>query len=242
MKLSQIILASAVVAFAMVSCKNSGYVSLKNDVDSVSYCIGANVGNSLKQADVPNFNQEVFAAAVKEVMAGKESKIKEEDANAFMQAYFMKLQQTQSEKHLKEGKAFLEKNKSKSGVITTASGLQYEVIKEGTGAQPKAEEIVSVNYKGTLIDGTVFESSYDRGEPASFPVNRVIPGWTEVLQLMKVGSKYKVYIPSELAYGENPRQGGKIKPNMVLIFEMELLSVEAPKPEAATPPAGFKMK
>jgi FKBP-type peptidyl-prolyl cis-trans isomerase len=138
----------------------------------------------------------------------------------------MQLQAKQGEKNLQEGKDFLKANGVKTGVKTTASGLQYEVIKDGTGPQPKADDNVTVNYTGTLIDGTVFDSSIERGQPAQFPLNRVIPGWSEAIQLMKVGAKYKVYIPSELGYGMQAPQGSKIKPNMALIFEIELLSID----------------
>lgn len=127
--------------------------------------------------------------------------------------------------NLSAGKAFLEANKAKAGITTTASGLQYEVITQGTGPQPKPSDTVSVNYRGTLIDGTQFDSSYDRGQPAQFQLDAVIPGWTEALQLMPVGSKYRIYVPAELAYGERGA-GGQIGPNAALIFEVELLSID----------------
>ena len=143
----------------------------------------------------------------------------------YISTYLRSLEQKQAIANKQAGIDFLEKNKSKKGVITTASGLQYEVITEGTGLLPTIDDKVSVHYKGTLIDDKVFDSSYDRGQPVEFPVSKVIKGWTEVLQLMKVGSKYKVYIPSDLAYGEQGNQRGGIKPNSVLIFEMELFSI-----------------
>lgn len=232
MKLSHLFLGLATLAtIATTSCKKGlGGSKLANETDSVSYCIGLTIGKNLKGADIPDFNSKVFADAVNESMAGKDPKIADEAAQAFIQQYFQKLQVKVAAKNIKEGQEFLAKNKTKAGVKTTASGLQYEVITEGTGAMPKAEETVTVHYHGTLIDGKVFDSSVDRKEPASFPVNRVIPGWTEALQMMKVGSKWKIYIPSELAYGERP-MGEKIKPNSVLIFEVELLGIEAPKPE-----------
>jgi FKBP-type peptidyl-prolyl cis-trans isomerase len=137
-----------------------------------------------------------------------------------------RLENVENEKHLEEGIAFLEKNKERKGVITTESGLQYEILVEGDGPKPTDTSSVTVHYHGTLIDGTVFDSSVERGQPASFGVNQVIAGWTEVLQLMPVGSKWKVFIPSEIAYGANPRPGGAIKPNMALIFEIELISID----------------
>lgn len=226
MKKLFIILAIAAVAFSSCDKKKNSSIKLKSDIDSVSYCIGVSFGTQLKDADLPDFNTEIFKKAVEETMAGKEAKMDQQQIGMFMQAYFSKMQAQKSEKNLKEGQDFLAKNKEKAGVITTASGLQYEVITEGTGAVPTIDDMVSVHYKGSLIDGEVFDSSYDRNQPISFAVSGVIPGWTEALQLMKVGSKYKVYIPSELGYGANPNPRSKIKPNSVLIFEMELLGIE----------------
>jgi FKBP-type peptidyl-prolyl cis-trans isomerase len=141
-----------------------------------------------------------------------------------IQKFFEKVSTKEAAKNAEEGKAFLEQNKTKEGVITTASGLQYEILKAGEGPKPTAEQNVKCNYHGTLINGTVFDSSVDRGEPATFNVSQVIPGWTEALQLMPVGSKWKLYIPGELAYGE--RGAGKnIGPNTTLIFEVELLEI-----------------
>jgi FKBP-type peptidyl-prolyl cis-trans isomerase FklB len=224
--------ATAVVV-TMASCdKSKSSVKLKNEADSVSYCIGLNIGKSLSEADIPNMNMEVLAKAVSEVIAKKNTAMTPEAAEAYLNSYFPKMMKAKSEVALKEGKAFLAKNKERNGVITTASGLQYEVIKEGTGATPKVDDQVSVHYKGTLIDGSLFDSSYDRGEPIQLGVTGVIPGWTEALQLMKVGGKYKLFIPSELAYGENPNPRSKIKPNSTLVFEMELLAIV---PKTAAP-------
>lgn len=230
MKFTRIIAALTIASVAMTACNTKGgSAKLKTDVDSVSYFIGVNIGQNIKEANMPTFNTELFAQAVEDVLAKKDIKFKQEEMGMYLQQYFNKLQKISADKNLKEGQEFLKKNKERKEVMTTASGLQYEVLKVGTGATPKESDMVSVHYKGTLIDGTVFDSSYDRGEPVSFAVNGVIPGWTETLQLMKAGSKYKVYIPSELGYGANPNPRGKIKPNSVLIFEMELLSIEAPK-------------
>jgi FKBP-type peptidyl-prolyl cis-trans isomerase len=240
MKLSKLLSIAIASTVILVSCNNKkSSVKLKNDIDSLSYCIGVSIGENLSQADLPSFNTEVFKQAVEDALAKKSPKIAQEQANMFIQQYFGKLQVKNSEKNMKDGQEFLKKNKERSGVITTASGLQYEIVKEGTGSIPTKEDMVSINYKGTLVDGTVFDSSYDRGQPATFAVGGVIPGFTEALQLMKVGSKYKVYIPSELGYGSNVNPRGKIKPNSVLIFELELLSIEKPKADSK-PAAGKK--
>jgi FKBP-type peptidyl-prolyl cis-trans isomerase len=204
--------------------KTASDVTLKDAKDSVSYSLGMWAGAIMKKSGLTELNEELYLGAVKENLAGSETKLKQEVATAYLQAYFGKLEQKKGEGNLEEGRKFLETNKTKTGVTTTASGLQYEVIKEGTGVNPKQEQIVTVNYKGTLIDGTVFDSSYDRGQPATFPLNQVIRGWTEGIPLMKVGGKYKFYIPSELAYG--PSAQGNIKANSVLIFEVELLEVK----------------
>jgi FKBP-type peptidyl-prolyl cis-trans isomerase len=203
--------------------KSASDLTLSNEKDSISYSLGMWAGAIMKKSGLTELNEELYLSAVKENLEGKETKMKQEAATAYLQAYFGKMEQKKSEGNLEAGKKFLESNKSKAGVITTPSGLQYEIISEGKGANPKAESTVTVNYKGTLIDGTVFDSSYDRGQPATFPLNQVIRGWTEGIPLMKVGSKYKFYIPSELGYG--PGAQGNIKPNSVLIFEVELLDI-----------------
>ncbi len=232
MKLKQVILFGAIVAAITTSCgKTVGTVNLKNDTDSVSYYLGIYTGQNIKQLDFTKLNYEVYEKALKEVMNSKEEKADLSKGGIFLNNYFTKLQDKKSEVYLKEGRDFLDKNKTKKGVKTTASGLQYEVIKEGTGPKPKLTDMVTVQYKGTLIDGTVFESTDEtnHNHPAIFELGTVIPGWIEALQLMSAGSKYKVYLPTELAYGKKVRSGGKIKPNMALIFEIELLSF-APKP------------
>ena len=164
-------------------------------------------------------------AAVKDVYGEQDLKISEVEAQGVLQAFFTKGVERVGDDNLKEGLDFLEANKSKKGVVTTESGLQYTIMKDAEGAKPVATDKVMVHYHGTLLDGTVFDSSVDRGEPIDFPLNGVIPGWTEGVQLMPVGSKYKFFIPSELAYGANPRAGGPIGPNMVLIFEVELIEI-----------------
>ncbi len=173
---------------------------------------------------VDQLDKKILIAAFEKAFLGDSVKIKPQHANEIIQKFFGQISKAEGDKNLKEGEEFLAKNKTKSGVVTTASGLQYEIIKAGTGPKPKAEDEVKCHYKGTLIDGKVFDSSIERGEPATFPVNRVIPGWTEALQLMPVGSKWKLYIPASLGYGERGA-GQDIKPNSTLIFEVELLEI-----------------
>ncbi len=212
--------------------------------DRASYIIGYNLGRTFKQNDV-KANMDLIMKGLREGLAGDKAMLTDAEMQSTMQTFQQQVmaaqqakQKVMGEKNKAEGEAFLAKNKSRPGVKTTASGLQYEVEKEGTGANPKPTDTVTVNYKGTLMDGTVFDSSYDRGQPATFVLNQVIPGWTEGVQLMKPGAKYKFYIPSSLGYGEQGA-GAAIGPNSPLIFEVELLSVGKPeepaKPGAATP-------
>ena len=215
------------ILFYISSCqKHMGDVTLNNEHDSVSYIIGFNIGTNIASSPMTDANIQAIAKGIQDAMDGKDLFIDQYSANAYIGAYMQKMESVSSEKNLAEGREFLEKNKVRKGVTTTESGLQYEVLVEGDGPRPTDTDTVTVHYKGSLIDGTVFESSVERGEPATFAINQVIPGWTEVLKLMPVGSKWKVYLPTELAYGANPRQGGKIQPNMALIFEIELLGIE----------------
>ena len=216
---------------AATSCQQGGpaNVKLETSADSVSYAIGVLVGSNNKQQlqtapGSDEMNIEAMAAAFRSASLGEEVKISEEDANAIVQKFFRDASEREAQTNLEEGNKFLEENGKREGVTTTESGLQYEVLTEGTGAKPAATDKVRVHYHGTLIDGTVFDSSVDRGEPAVFGVNQVISGWTEALQLMPVGSKWKVFIPANLAYG--PRgAGADIGPNSALIFEVELLEI-----------------
>lgn len=203
--------------------------SLKTDLDSMSYAIGIANGAGFRQnlstlpGDTCNMDDLIagFVQALKNDTSA--FKMSQEEAQMYIQTYFNNLQAKEAQKNKEEGEAFLAENKSKDGVQTTASGLQYQVLTEGAGEKPTAANKVKVHYKGTLIDGTQFDSSYDRGQPAEFGVGGVIPGWTEGLQLMPVGSKYMFWIPSELAYGE---QGNySIPGNSALIFEVELLEI-----------------
>lgn len=209
-------------------------VPLASTLDSVSYGVGSDVGNNLrmnlKQAGLDSLNLDAMFAGMRDAMDSVE-RISPDQVKAVVQAYMMEAQKKQmveqqlkDEASLAEGKTFLAENGKKAGVVTTASGLQYEVLKAGTGAKPTAEQTVKVHYKGTLINGKQFDSSYDRGEPAEFPVNAVIPGWTEALQLMPTGSRWKLWIPSELAYGQHGA-GADIPGNSTLIFEVELLDI-----------------
>lgn len=198
--------------------------------DSISYILGHDIGNNLKMNDI-QVNPEIFSKGVVNGLSGNDSLISQEETEAimmkFQQEMMAKREKQNSEELLEnkaEGSAFLEKNKTKSGITETESGLQYEVITEGSGENPSAEDVVEVHYTGKLLDGSVFDSSVDRGEPVKFPLNQVISGWTEGVQLMKPGAKYIFYIPSDLGYGD--RTTGPIPAGSTLIFEVELISIE----------------
>lgn len=199
---------------------------MSQDIKAVSYCIGLSVADSLMQQDLNGIDPQEMAVAISDVFQGKPLKIAPEQANQIIQSYIQELSAAQFEEVKTASEQFLAENKKKAGVTTTASGLQYEVLTEGTGAKPSASDTVQVHYHGTLIDGTVFDSSIERGLPATFGVHQVIKGWTEALQLMPVGSKYRLYIPQELAYGAHPHPGGAIKPFMALIFDVELIAIQ----------------
>ena len=198
---------------------------MTEEIKAVSYCVGMSIAESLKQQDLDKITPEVLAEAVKDVFAGTEPKYSPNEANSIIQSYINTMNESKFGAVKEEGEAFLAENAKKEGVKTTATGLQYEVVTEGEGKKPAATDNVKVHYHGTLIDGTVFDSSVQRGEPATFGVHQVIPGWTEALQLMSAGSKYRLYIPQSLAYGANPQPGGPIKPYTTLIFDVELLEV-----------------
>lgn len=209
--------------------KSKNYV-LKNEVDSVSYGIGLNMSVSIKK-EFAEANVDAIIAGIKEGLKD-ENTISPEVLQQAVAIYFKRkadavsnLKLEEAQKTLKEGVAFLEANKTKEGVVTTESGLQYIVLKEGTGRQPSATSSVTVHYHGTTPEGVVFDSSVNRGQPATFGLNQVIKGWTEGVQLMKEGAKYKFFIPNQMAYGSNPPPGGVIKSLMPLIFEVELIKV-----------------
>lgn len=218
-----------VAAFMVVACnvqnKKNENIKMSSTIDSVSYGLGVAIGNDLKNRGFDSVKIEIMAQALKEVFEGKAT-MKQEDAGRIIQGYMSEMEKAKGADNLKKGQDFLEANKSKEGVKTTSSGMQYIVLKEGNGEKPSLDDKVTTHYHGTLIDGTVFDSSVDRGQPASFPVSGVIPGWTEALQMMGVGSKWKLFLPSNLAYGERGAAGGKIGPNTVLVFEVELLSID----------------
>jgi FKBP-type peptidyl-prolyl cis-trans isomerase len=207
---------------------------LKDQKDKVSYSIGMEIGKNMKRQSL-DVNPELLTRGVKDAFSdGKPLMTDEEMKEALMafqkemMAKQQELAKVAGEKNQKEGEAFLAENKKKEGVITLPSGLQYKVIKAGSGNKPKATDTVTVHYQGTLINGTEFDSSYRRGQPVSFPVNGVIPGWTEALQLMETGAKWQIVIPSNLAYGDRGA-GPQIGPNATLIFEIELISIQEPK-------------
>lgn len=207
---------------------------LDTDLKKASYAIGQQIGGNMKQQNI-EIDSDIMAMAMKDAIKGDSKLTKEEIQQAMMklQESAMKKQQEAAEDNKKKGAEFLEKNKTAEGVKATASGLQYKVEKEGDGKIPAKTDTVKAHYKGTLIDGTQFDSSYDRGQPAEFPVQGVIPGWSEALQMMKVGSKYKLFIPPELAYGASGRPG--IPANSVLVFEVELVEIVKPGAAPAAP-------
>lgn len=227
------LLLCAAAATAIVGCQpkvDKKDVKLETDEQKVSYGIGLMEGKRFKQ----DFTVDVdaFTAGMKASVKGEKALMTEDEIKTTIQAFGQKLmakreeeQKAVGEKNKSASEAFLAANAKKDGVKTTASGLQYKVVTEGKGAKPKADDTVEVNYKGTLIDGTVFDSSYDRKQSVTFPVNGVIPGWTEALQLMPVGSKFDLYIPSDLAYGPGGT-GGVIGPNQALVFEVELVDIK----------------
>lgn len=233
---STLLLASAALA--------QGGAQLKDEKDKVSYSIGLDIGNTFKKQNM-DINPEILMSGLKDALSGNKPLMTDEEVRQTMTAYsknMMEKQATASKeaagKNSAIGEKFLAENKTKEGVKTTPSGLQYKVLKEGSGPSPKETDTVVTHYRGTLINGTEFDSSYKRNEPATFPVNRVIKGWTEALQMMKPGSKYQLFIPANLAYGERGA-GQDIGPNETLIFEVELLSIQPneSKPAAAASPA-----
>ena len=219
-----IILSSLILFIACKTEKSKESVNLITELDSVSYSLGVNIGENIKK-QFENINLDNFEAGIKDVLEKElEAKISDNQAQAIINSYFSKKQKKESESMIEDGANYLQENAKREGVTTLPSGLQYEVINNGTGPIPTIEDNVTTHYHGTLIDGTVFDSSVDRGEPASFPVGGVIKGWTEALQLMSVGSKWKLYVPYDLAYGERGA-GAQIGPYSTLIFEVELISI-----------------
>ena len=206
-------------------------VELKSFEQKLSYMLGQQIGNNIKESPT-EIDLDIFVRGIKDSVKGNKSLLNEEETNEIRKEFSRLIQESRNQKmaalsakNLKDGETFLTENKQKVGVVTTESGLQYKVLKKGDGPKPLSTDKVTVHYRGTLLDGTEFDSSYKRGKPASFQVGGVIRGWTEALQLMNVGSKYQLFIPSDLAYGQRGA-GQKIGPNSMLIFDVELLSIE----------------
>ncbi|MDD4645459.1 MAG: FKBP-type peptidyl-prolyl cis-trans isomerase [Bacteroidales bacterium] len=229
-----------VTLVTVTSCgqmKNSkldiGTVKLTTPHDTASYALGVNMAGSVKSMGMDSINIKAFAKGFQDLLNSEKVQITEAESLPILQAYFTSLMEKQAAVALEEGQKWLAENAKKTGVTTTASGLQYEVMREGTGPKPTITNTVKVHYHGTTTDGKVFDSSVERGEPVTFSLNGVIPGWSEGVQLMSVGSKYKLFIPGNLAYGTRPPQGSNIKPNATLIFEVELLEILPDKAPAA---------
>lgn len=240
-----LVLAGAFSACTSSSNGVSDTVSLKTQTDSVSYAIGLFIGGNGNQqmSSLPgkeDLDMNIVMSAIKTLLQEKDlaklenSLMTPEQANTVIQAYSTTASDRVFDTNVKKGDEFLAENAKRDGVIVTESGLQYEILKEGTGATPSSEDEVKVDYTGTLIDGTKFDSSVDRGEPATFPVNGVVRGFSEALKLMPVGSIWKIYIPQELGYGKNVRPGGAIQPGSALIFELELLDIVDPNATDST--------
>src|SRR5689334_3164700 len=238
--MKSIIVTTLALSFAVNAFGEDKAANFKDQKDKFSYAIGLNIGMNFKRQNI-DVNTDMITTGVKDGLSGKPQMTMDQIREVMMN--FEKDMQTKQAEAGKKNEAdaekFLADNKKKDGVKTTASGLQYIVEKEGTGAQPKSTDNVTVNYRGVLMDGTEFDSSYKRGQPATFPVGGVIKGWTEALQLMPVGSKWQLFIPSDLAYGARGTPGGPIGPNSTLIFEVELLSIKdkTPPPDKVPAPA-----
>lgn len=235
--------ATAVEEVAPAAASSSDDVALETTEQRLSYGIAYSLGQRIAADGVP-LDGDAFAAGIRDVLEGKEPRLNQEEMSAEMMAYQQKTAADQQANQAVEGEAnmaaavaFLEANAAREGVMVTESGLQYEIVKAGEGAKPAAGDQVEVHYRGTLIDGTPFDSSYDRGEPVTFGVTQVIPGWTEALQMMSVGSTWKLAIPSGLAYGPGGAGNGLIGPNAALLFDVELLSIPTQAAAEATPEA-----
>ncbi len=230
-------LLTALVVFLFTACTNEvtgqkdRNAPLRTNIDSVSYGIGADIGHNMKQSGLDSLNVDAMAMGIRDGLDSSE-RINAESVRTLVQTYMLAVQkkmmereQQEGEENLRKGEAWLAENGKKQGVVTTPSGLQYEVLQAGPGPKPTAEDVVKVNYRGTLLDGTEFDSSYKRGQPAMFGVGNVIAGWAEAIQLMPVGSRYKLFIPADLAYGNSRGPGGDLPPNSTLLFEVELLEI-----------------
>lgn len=215
------------------SGSSGGTTELETSIDSVSYSMGYRNGEVLSQQGMDDLNLEKLMAGIRDGMNQEEPQINSRQMGNVVQNYQMQKQQKAEAQRLEEateyrkkGEAFLAENRNKEGVNTTDSGLQYQVLEEGDGASPKPTDTVAVYYRGTMLDGTEFENTFNREQPVEFPLNRVISGWTEGLQLMQEGATYKFWLPADIAYGNNPRPGGPIKPGQTLVFEVQLVEVK----------------
>jgi FKBP-type peptidyl-prolyl cis-trans isomerase FklB len=220
------VLIASVLASASLPLHAAGKAELKSDLQKNSYSVGYDVGRALKR-QIGAVDANAMSRGMKDALSDTKPALPEQEIKDRFLAQKQEAAKIIPERNKKAGEAFLAKNKTEKGVTTTASGLQYKVLTAGSGAKPTADDTVTVNYRGTLIDGTEFDSSYKRGQPATFPVKGVIPGWTEALQLMGVGAKWQIYLPSNIAYGEHGA-GNLIGPNSALIFEVELMSIAEP--------------
>jgi FKBP-type peptidyl-prolyl cis-trans isomerase FklB len=229
MKQHRLAAAVALVGLVLAGCDSqTSDITLETPAQKASYGIGLNMGKSLAQEGMHDLDSNAVAQGIEDAIGKKEQRLKDEElieAFAFLQKRAEERMVALSEESAKAGKKFLEDNAKRDGVTTTASGLQFEVVKKADGAQPKATDVVTVHYEGKLTDGSVFDSSVERGSPIDLPVSGVIPGWVEGLQLMHVGEKYKLYIPSELAYGEQSPTPA-IPANSVLVFDLELIAIK----------------
>ena len=219
------------VGAMLISCNNGSVnqtsAPLKTEADTASFYLGYLNGSGMLQMKMTDLNMGALVAGMNSALKKKEVKPDQQTMEMYLNSYFQKLSTLRATENLEKGKKFLAENAKKAGVDTLSDGIQYKVIKKGDGPKPSETDVVKVNYKGTLLDGTEFDSSYKRGEPAEFPLNRVIPGWTKSLKEMPVGSKWEIFIPADQAYG--PRGGGPIGPNETLIFEVELLEIVNPE-------------
>jgi FKBP-type peptidyl-prolyl cis-trans isomerase FklB len=228
MKLQMVVALSVLFLVSLVNAQETPV--LKNQKEKMSYIIGMDIGNNLKKQSI-DVDPNILSKGIKDALAAGKPLLTEQEISETMAAFqkeMMAKQEQVAKKNKTEGDAFLSENKKKEGVKTLPSGLQYKVIKTGTGKKPKSTDTVTTHYRGTLINGTEFDSSYKRGQTVSFPVSGVVPGWTEALQLMEEGAKWQLFIPSNLAYGERGA-GGLIGPNATLIFEIELISIQEKK-------------
>jgi FKBP-type peptidyl-prolyl cis-trans isomerase FklB len=208
--------------FSTVTAQQS--VTMTSELDSVSYGLGIVLGSSIGQAGINDLNENLFMQGIRDAKSNGQQSLTAEQANMVLNSYLTKLHDQKATQNLIEGQKFMAENAKQKDVVSLPSGLQYKVVKDGEGACPADTNMVTVHYTGKFIDGKVFDSSVERGQPAQFPVNGVIPGWTEALKLMKPGANWILYIPAELGYGENSPRG--IEPNSVLIFDVQLLSFE----------------